>query len=86
MVIPTITRKLEIEVMEGFEEPTGDPSMGGGSVVIPAQGEESTIQKIWRFILGLFGLDSALPANNDPGIMPEPEMPFPGSKPGSGGG
>jgi hypothetical protein len=65
----TITRTLEIEVMEGFEEPSVDPSMEGGEVV-PIQSEESTLQKIWRFVLGFFGLDSAPPSNNDPGIMP----------------
>ena len=83
----TITRKLEIEVMEG--EPTIDPSMqgggGGGGEGIPVQVEETAMQKIWRFILGLFGLDSAPPSNHQPGVVPEPEKPFPGPMPGGGG-
>jgi hypothetical protein len=88
----TINRSLEIEVTEGFVEPTFDPSLenGGGVVeeVIPS--DENTVQKIWRFILGLLGLDSAPPSNNDPGIDPgvEPqfEEPLPAPKPGSGKG
>ncbi len=85
----TITRKLEIEVMEG--EPVIDPSLeggggGGGEGVVPMPTEENTLQKIWRFILGLLGLDSAPPSNNDPGIVPaEPEI-LPGPKPGTGKG
>ncbi|MCI0555137.1 MAG: hypothetical protein L0287_29670 [Anaerolineae bacterium] len=83
----TITRTLEVEVMEAFIEPTPDPSVGGGEA-IPIPTEESALQKIWRFILGLFGLDSAPPSNGDPGIVPvEPqEVPLPGPNPGGGKG
>lgn len=86
----TISRKLEIEVMEGFIEPTPDPSMGGGGGEgFPVPTEETTLQKVWRFVLGLFGLDSALPSNSNPGVPPgpgieEPVVPVP--KPGSGKG
>jgi hypothetical protein len=85
----TITRRLEIEVMEGFEEPITDPSMGEGEgVIAPVPTEENTFQKIWRFVLGLLGLDSAPPVNNDPGIVPGPgiEEPLPGPQPGTGKG
>jgi hypothetical protein len=90
----TITRQLQIEVMEGFEEPILDPSMGGGGegggVIVPIQTEESTLQKIWRFVLGLFGLDSAPPSNGEPvpseGVPIEPGVPVPGPVPGSGKG
>ena len=86
----TIKRKLDLEVMEGFEEPTPDPSMeGGGGGEFPVQTEESALQKVWRFVLGLFGLDSAPPSNNDPGIGPGiegPAEPLPAPKPGSGKG
>lgn len=86
----TIKHQLEIEVMEGFEEPTMEPGMeggGGGGEEIPMP-EETALQKVWRFILGLFGLDSAPPSNNDPGVVPEGEepLPLPGPKPGSGKG
>jgi hypothetical protein len=87
----TITHKLEIEVMEG--EPIVDPSDpsaggggGGGEEFPPMQAEETALQKVWRFILGLFGLDSTPPSNNDPGIVPEGEEPLPAPKPGSGKG
>ena len=86
----TINRTLEIEVMEGFVEPVFDPSLEGGGVVeeIPLPGNESVWQKVWRFIRGLLGLDSAPPSNIDPGIGPgeEPqfEEPLPAPKPGSG--
>jgi hypothetical protein len=83
----TITRKLEIEVMEGVVEPTPDSNMGGGEEGIPVQTEESMLQKVWRFVLGLFGLDSAPPSNGNPGITPGiegPSVPIP--KPGTGKG
>jgi hypothetical protein len=71
----TITRALEIEVMEGFEEPIMEPGIGGEEIPTPV--EESALQKVWRFVLGLLGLDSAPPSNNDPGIVPGIEEPLP---------
>lgn len=83
----TITRKLEIEVMEG--EPVLEPGMeggGGGGELTPPQVEESGFHKVWRFLLGLLGLDSAPPANNPPDVVPPgPEKPLPGPMPGGGG-
>ena len=57
----TITKTIEVEVMEGFIEPTPDPS-GGGEGFEPLPSGETTAQKIWRFILGLLGLDSSAPS------------------------
>jgi hypothetical protein len=55
---------------------------------MPIPAEETTLQKIWRFVLGLFGLDSA-PPPADPGIMPgiEPgiEEPLPAPQPAGKG-
>lgn len=85
----TITRKLEIEVTEGSIEPTPDPSLGGGGGAegVPIPVEETTLQKVWRFILGVFGLDSAPPSNSNPEIAPGPEQPIPAiPKPGGGKG
>lgn len=86
----TITRHLEIEVMEGMIEPTPDPSLGGGGGGEggPILTEESTLQKVWRFVLGLFGLDSAPPSDGNPGISPgiEEPGPMPVPKPGTGKG
>ena len=88
----TITRQLEIEVME-MEEPIIEPGMeggGGGGEVFPTPVEETTLQKVWRFLRGLLGLDSAPPSNGDPGIVPGPEPgieePLPGPPPGRGKG
>jgi hypothetical protein len=86
----TITRTLQIEVME-FEEPIIEPGVeggGGGGEGFPIPGQETTLQKVWRFILGLFGLDSAPPPTNDPGIGPGPgiEEPLPEPLPGAGKG
>ena len=82
-----ITRTLQIEVME-FEEPIIDPGTGiPGGEGFPIPSEETTLQKIWRFILGLFGLDSA-PPTTDPSIVPGPgiEEPLPVPQPGTGKG
>ena len=65
----TIEKTLEVEVAEGFIEPTPDPSVeggGGGGEFMPVD-EETTIHKIFRFIKGLFGLDSAWPVWQPPG-------------------
>jgi hypothetical protein len=88
----TITKGLQIEVMEGMEEPIiepGMPGMEGGGEGMPIPAEETTLQKVWRFVLGLFGLDSA-PPPTDPGIVPGPgpgsEEPLPAPQPGAGKG
>jgi hypothetical protein len=88
----SIHRNLEIEVMEGMEGPVLEPGTeggggGGGGEVFPTPSEETTFQKVWRFVLGLFGLDSAPPSNN-PEIVPGPgiEEPIPAPKPGTGKG
>jgi hypothetical protein len=81
-----ITKKLEIEVQEGFiEEPAVDPSLDGdgGQVFVE---EETTLHKIFRFIKGLFGLDSAWPVwqpaggggMDMPPVEPVPALPVPG--------
>jgi hypothetical protein len=85
----TIARKLEIEVMEGMLEPTPDPSLGGGGggAEIPIPTHETTLQKVWRFVLGILGLDSAPPSNGNPEISPGPEQPVvPVPRPGTGKG
>ncbi len=78
----TVTKTLEITVEEAFIDPSLDPSQGGGGEIILE--EETFFQKVWRFILGVLGLDSAPPAS-DGGIaepVPDQQMvPIP-----SGGG
>jgi hypothetical protein len=84
----TITKALQIEVMEAVQEPILEPGMEGGGEVMPIAAEENTLQKVWRFVLGLFGLDSAPPPTNNPGIVPGPgieEQPIPAPQPAGKG-
>jgi hypothetical protein len=81
----TLTRKLEVEVMDGMtEEPIFDPSIEGGGE-FPIMQEETLPQKAWRFVLGLLGLDSAPPpGSSEEPIAPEFEEIVPEVKPGIG--
>lgn len=82
----TIERKLKVTVEEEFLEPTPDPSMPDGGEFIPVS-DETFLQKTWRFVLGLFGLDSAPPAPPMPDSeIPTEEFPVPSSPGGGGGG
>jgi hypothetical protein len=64
----TIVKKLDLEVSDEFVEPTPDPSAvdsgGGGGDFVE---EETTLHKYFRFIKGLFGLDSSWPVWQPPG-------------------
>jgi hypothetical protein len=79
----TITKTISVDVQDAMIEPPfnggGIPGEGGGEM--PAT-EETFWQKLWRFILGLFGLDSGAP---QPPTGPT-EVPVPGPiiKPGKG--
>jgi hypothetical protein len=55
-----ITKTLTVDVLEQtmIEQPT-DGSQNGGTNTIPPT-PETFLQKVWRFILGLIGLDSGL--------------------------
>jgi hypothetical protein len=81
----TIEKTLEVTVEEGFIEPPFEPGMGEGNGGEFPPSEETFLQKVWRFILGLFGLDSAPPPSTPDMQSPpqfEPEAPMPGG--GSG--
>jgi hypothetical protein len=75
-----VSKTLTVEVLDMPIEPTLDPNMptdggmidGGGG--IPT--EETFLQKAWRFILGLFGLDSSTPQPVE--VMPGSEGPIDG--------
>jgi hypothetical protein len=80
----TITRILNVTVEEAFIEPMSDPTMDG--IEIPTATDESFLHKVWRFALGLFGLDSAPPSGEIPAGEPLPGnqiIPIPS---GGGGG
>jgi hypothetical protein len=77
----TITQTLMVQVEE-YIEPEIDPNLPpDGGEPIPAA--ETFWQKVWRFILGLFGLDSSAPSQNIP-VEPVPEEIIPLPIPGKG--
>jgi hypothetical protein len=81
----TLTRTIDVDVMEGAPEEPGGPAIDEGGAG-PVVSEESVWQKIWRFVLGLFGLDSSAPTNGNPGGgEPQFEQPVP-AQPGTGKG
>lgn len=73
----TVVRTLTLDVMEAPLEPTPDPSMPDGWQPDGPSAPENFWGKLWRFILGLLGLDSAAPAG-PPLEMPGEEFPLPG--------
>ena len=77
-----ITRTLTVTAEETFIEPTPDPTLQG--MEIPAVTDENFLHKIWRFALGMFGLDSAPPSGEIPSGEPLPEEMIP--SPSGGGG
>ena len=77
----TITKKLEIEVMDALVEEFAPEDSVNGVGFEPYSAEETTMHKIFRFIKGLFGLDSAWPVWQPPGGggMMEETVPIQGS-------
>jgi hypothetical protein len=83
-----ITETLTMEVMEEF---SGEPPLDGGEGFPAGEGEipepgpgegappgeETVVQRIWRFISGLLGLDSGVPEPEFP-EGPVEEFPVPG--------
>lgn len=83
----TLTETFDLTVEESFVDPSLDPGMqggGGGEEVVTPPSDETVLQKIWRFLLGLFGLDSGAPSDSPPIEGGPTEMPVP--MPGGGGG
>ena len=90
--VRTLTRTLKLEVQEGMpDEQIIDPSMqggggGGGGAEVPAAADETFLQKVWRFLLGIFGLDSAPSSGGEPVVPPSDQPTVPQVKPGAGKG
>ncbi len=76
--VQTITKTLTVNVIDAPLIPTPDPNNPKGNNEIPTA-PETLWQKIWRFILGLFGLDSASPSITPGSATPTvvPVRPFP---------
>ncbi len=80
----TLTHKLNVTVEE-FIAPEIDPSQNGTDFAPVV--DESFFHKAWRFVLGVFGLDSAPPDNGGiPTEQPGQEIPLPLPSGGGKGG
>jgi hypothetical protein len=81
--VRTVTSTLKLDVTEMQIEPPTDQLSPGGNGGLPSA-PESFWQKAWRFILGLFGLDSGTtstsPAVEQPTGVPVPVIPGGGGK------
>ena len=79
----TETKTLSLDVTDMQVMPTPDASAPGGSASATGA-PESFWQKVWRFILGLFGLDSGstttTPSLGQPTVVPVPIPVGPGGK------
>jgi len=70
-----ITKTLTVDVIEQpIIEPPVDGGQNGGPIVTPPV-EETFLQKVWRFVLGLLGLDSSLPTSQPSGNQPTEAVP-----------
>jgi hypothetical protein len=70
-----ISQTISVEVLEMFiPEPGTDGSLDGG-VIIPDVQPETFLQKVWRFILGLLGLDSGVTTTSIPSDVQILEQP-----------
>ena len=84
----SIIKTISVDVIDAPLMPTPDPNNPNGGMVTPTA-PESTWQKIWRFILGLVGLDSSAPSSvpsNGPGNITPTQIPVPPFKGGGGKG
>ena len=71
----TVQKIIPVEVMEMVipSPEEGGMDNGGGEPSMPTE-PETFWQKIWRFILGMLGLDSGLTSPENPGEIPPPEV------------
>ncbi len=73
----TIVKTLSVNVTDAYLMPTPDPNNPDGGIVVPSA-QPTVWQKVWRFILGLFGLDSSAPSTSpNEGVPTEIPVPFP---------
>jgi len=82
--VRSITKTLTVDVAEMSMEPTPDMSTPGGKSQV-SSGPESFWQKLWRFLLGLFGLDSGS-AVSTPAPLEPTQIQIPIIHPGGGKG
>jgi hypothetical protein len=73
----TISQILELEVQEGFVEPSGPVVGPGEGEVIGEPSAETAWQRALRFLRGLFGLESAPPTSGPEAGATEPPAEVP---------
>jgi len=74
--VQSITKTLSVNVSDMSAIPTPDMSNPNGGVETPVV-QQTVWQKIWRFILGLFGLDSSGPSTPPGQATPTQQIPIP---------
>ena len=76
-----ITKTLSVEVIDQpFIEPPIDGGQNGNGEIVPTQ-PETFLQKVWRFILGIIGLDSGTNSTQPPNTNQLQETAIPGEQP-----
>jgi len=74
--VQSITKTLTVNVSDMSVMPTPDMSNPNGGNETPVV-QQTVWQKIWRFILGLFGLDSSGPSTPPGEATPTQQIPIP---------
>jgi hypothetical protein len=69
-----ISRTLPVEVIEFMPPEEPFPNEGDPGILVP-ETTESIWQKLWRFILGMLGLDSGQPQDTPENMFPQEEAP-----------
>lgn len=78
----TDTLDVQVEEMMSPEGMPGEGGIEGGGEPFPPAQPETFLQKIWRFVLGLLGLNSGAPSEQPlPGELPPGEFPPGGEVP-----
>ena len=80
-----ITKTLELTVEEMMIDPSIDPSLNGGGGGGEVVTDETFFQKVWRFVLGVLGLDSAPPDSGGGITEPLPDQQIVPMPAGGGG-
>jgi hypothetical protein len=80
----TINKTITLNVLDAPAMPTPDPNNPGGNINYPVS-QQTVWQKIWRFILGMFGLDSSAPATSPNNAVPTQAPIYPVPIKGGGG-
>jgi len=76
-----VSKTMAVEIID---QPIIEPPVDGGEVInggVPPAKPETFLQKVWRLLLGLFGLDSGPSSTQSPGGEIPKETPIPQDQP-----